>query len=115
MRLTHGRRNAIDLLIRTEDYNGNPPDPPRQGLRPHDLVCHIKRAGSLAWSRKVLTPANFQDSGYGVYVLTLEPDDIGDAPTVTMLLTGAPGLKPPILPRLERFDVEDASTISGRQ
>jgi hypothetical protein len=106
MRLTHGRQNALDLLIRTEDYNGNPPDPPRHGLRPHDVVCHVKRSGSLAWVRKDLTPANWQDSGYGVYVLTLEADDIADASTVTLLVGGAPGLKPPILPFQETFEVE---------
>jgi hypothetical protein len=105
MKLIPGRPNAIDLLIRTEDHRATPPDPPRAGLRPQDVVCHLKSAGSFGWTRKELSPASWQDSGRGTYVLTLDPDDLEHTHVISVLITGAPGLRSPVIPVERTFEV----------
>jgi hypothetical protein len=105
MKLIHGRPNSVDLLIRSDDHRASPANPPRTGLRPDDVVCRLKRSGTLAWSHKELTPASWQDAGHGIYVLSLTAEDIGDAQALTVLITGSHELKQPIVPMQQMFEV----------
>src|SRR5579871_3096083 len=103
MHLTEGRRTGVDLIVRTGDEAGA--GSPRPGLRPEDVVCLLKRAGAVSWAEKKLTPANWQDAGHGVYVLTIESDEFEATGPLVVLVEGAAELKPAIAPVLKMFDV----------
>ncbi len=104
MHLVEGRRATINVLVRGDDVPGAPGSS-RSGLRPDDLVCSLKHASAVAWTEKRLTPANWQDAGHGVYVLTIEADEFDGTGPLVVLVESAPELKPAIVPVLQTFDV----------
>lgn len=117
MHLIEGRRTGVDLIVRTGDEAGA--GSPRVGLRPEDVVCSLKRAGAVSWTEKKLTPANWQDAGHGVYVLTIDPEEFEATGPLVVLVEGAVALKPSISPVLKMFDVlqarlRDASAAAVR-
>lgn len=120
MKLQEGRRATIALLVRSKESDAGV----RSGLGPSDIVCRLRRTAADEWMRKELTPENWQDAGHGVYLLTIEPEDLGGSGPLLVRLDHAPDLRHGIHPLLERFEVVEAAeqdlsnvmrtTVTGR-
>jgi hypothetical protein len=107
MRLIEGKTARIDLLVRAADAQRTP----RTGLGPADVGCYLKRPGASTWTPKELTPANWQEAGHGLYVLTLDPAEFDATGDLAIFVEGRPDLQPGIVPILEAFDVVEGRPI----
>jgi len=76
MQLIEGRHASVDVVLGVE------------ALRSEQAVCRIKRAGAASWREKELTPANWQDAGFGVYLLSLEPAEV-ERPGIAVMVSPA--------------------------
>lgn len=102
--LVEGRRTQVDVLLHTATAGSHVPAP-RPGLGPGDVICRLKHDGAASWRDKALDPVTWQDADHGVYVLTIEPDDLAAGNTLTVLIAGRPGVEPPIAPLLRTFRI----------
>lgn len=96
LQLIEGRRASVDILVG------------RSGLTTDEVLCHLKRAGATAWRPKELTPANWQEAGHGVYVLSLDPGDVDEVGGLVVLITPAPDVKSPVTSTLHHFEVVES-------
>lgn len=106
VQLVQGRAATLDVVLRTDD--GARQYPLRPGLAPGDVLCQLKRAGAGAWTPYALDGASWRDVGNGAYLLALGPADVEPTGALLVLLTGMPGLSPPLLSVLVQAEVVPA-------
>ncbi len=93
IQLVEGRHACVDLLVG------------RAELASGDVICRLKRGGAIGWRQKDLTPANWQDAGHGLYVLSLEPGDVDSVGHFAVLVEPAATAKHAFAPSLHEFEV----------
>ncbi len=103
MQLLQGRPATLDLVLRTDELARL--CPPRPGLGPADLRCQLKRAGAASWTARPLDALSFRDAGNGAYLLALDALETDTLGRLLVLITGQPGLAPPVLPLLLEAEV----------
>ena len=103
IQLLQGRPAVLDLVLRSDDaahlY------PPRAGLSADEVRCEIKRPGATAWVEVLLDPSVFRDAGNGAYLLGLDASALDVPGSLLVLVTGRPGVLPPVLPSLLEAEV----------
>jgi hypothetical protein len=103
IQLVEGRHACVDLPV---GYTG---------LTSENVVCRLKRAGAPGWRHKELTPANWQDAGHGLYVLSLEPSDVDATGLLCVVIeVSAEARKIGFAPSLHHFEVVEPRPSQSR-
>ncbi len=111
MQLLQDRPARLDVVLRTDDAARL--HPLRDGLRPLDVTCQVKRAGDTAWAPTPLGAGTWLEVGHGAYLLELAALDLERAGSLLVLVSGALGLVPAIHPVLLQVEVVPARELRG--
>ena len=95
MRLREHRRGEVRIVIVSD----------RHPLAADEMRVELLADGETTWREKTLTPASWRHLGSGVYALALDPDDVGSAGELAVLVASRDDLEHAIPPRLHTFDV----------